>query len=240
MSRMNGKLPLIPLEENTSYKPESFFSTFFKEHENDLAGCGPIQSYPSNGKIFNENDPAEVIYLIERGFIKLSQIEPDGKEIIVGLRGRYWLLGAPAVFLGIPYTYTAKTLTPSHLRSITKRCFLHLLKTEEAFSWEIYRHLSQSIHNSLRSVAELSSMSAIERLRIFLRQLVVELCPEKVEMHDHYQVPVKHHEVAEIIGISPEHLSRLVKQLQMRNILASTKGLLTIQDVSRLFSSSIS
>jgi DNA-binding IscR family transcriptional regulator len=64
----------------------------------------------------------------------------------------------------------------------------------------------------------------------------VELCPEKVEMRDHYKVPVKHHEVAEIIGISAEHLSRLVKQLQMQNILVSTKGRLTIQDVSRLFS----
>jgi CRP-like cAMP-binding protein len=235
MSRMNGKLPLISLEE-CSYKPESFFSTFFKEHENDLAGCGPIQSYPSSAEIFNENDPAEVIYLIERGFMKLSQIEPDGKEIIVGLRGRYWLLGAPAVFLSIPYTYTAKTLTPSRLRSITKRCFLHLLKTEVAFSWEIYRQLSQSIYDSLRSVAALSSMSATERLRIFLCQLVVELCPEKVEMRDHYKVPVKHHEVAEIIGISAEHLSRLVKQLQMQKILVRTKGRLTIQDVSRLFS----
>lgn len=234
---MNGKLPLISLEQNTSYKPQSFFSTFFKEHENDLAGCGPVQSYPSNAEIFNENDTAEVIYLIERGFIKLSRLEPDGREIIVGLRGRYWLLGAPAVFLRIPYTYTARTLTPSRLRSITTRCFLHLLKTEVAFSWEIYRQLSQSVHDSLKSVAELTSMSATERLRIFLCQVVMELCPEKVGMHDHYKVPVKHHEVAEIIGISPEHLSRLVKQLQMQNILVGTKGRLTIQDVSRLFSS---
>jgi DNA-binding IscR family transcriptional regulator len=43
-------------------------------------------------------------------------------------------------------------------------------------------------------------------------------------------------ELAEIVGISPEHLSRVVKKMQQEGVLKSTKGMLTIMDASRLIS----
>jgi len=214
--------------------PGSLFSTFFKERENDLVGCGPIQSLATATEIFREDEPAELVYLIERGIVKLGQIGLDGKEIIVGLRSRYWLLGSPAVFLGVPYTFAATTLTPCRLRPITAKCFFHLLKTSEIFSWETYRQLSQSIHSGLNTIVEVSHMSAEGRLVNFLCQLVAEICPEKTQTRNSFHVPLKHHELADIVGVSSEHLCRLVKKIEREGVIISTKGMLTIQDVSKL------
>ena len=232
---MSGELPLIHVTPLNHTKANDFFSIFFKEHENEIPGCGSVMSYPSATEIFREDTPADVLYLIERGIVKLSQIGRDGKETIVGLRGRYWLLAAPAFFLGIPYTFAATTLTPCQLRAITGKCFSHLTRTDETFSWEVYRHLSQSIYDSLGKVVEVSRMLAEERLKTFLMQLIAELCPEKVEAHNHYQVPLKQRELADIIGVSPEHLCRLEKKLNQEGFIISTKGILTIRDVSKLF-----
>jgi CRP-like cAMP-binding protein len=235
---MNGKLPLplFPVTESNHSTPEVFFSNFFKKRETDLVGCGPIQLYPSATEIFHEDAPGEVLYLIERGLVKLSRIGPNGSDMIVGLRSRYWLLAAPDAVLKIPYSFTATTLTPCHLRSITARCFFHLLKTDEVFSWEMYRQLSQLIITNLNKVVEVSRMSASERMRNFLCQLIAELSPEKAQTHNQFQVPLKHHELAEIIGVSSEYLSRLVKNMEKQGFIVCTKGMLTIQDVSSLSS----
>ena len=232
---MKHKLPLFPIPETEKCQPNDFFCTFFKEHENDLAGCGPLQPYPSGTEIFREDALAEVVYLIERGIVKLNLIKLNGKETIVGLRTRYWLLAAPSVFLGIPYSFTATTVTPCHLRPITAKCFFNVLETNEAFSREMYRLLSQEIFSNLRKIEEVSSMSANERIRRFLHQLITELSPEKLQTHNHYQIPLKHRELAEIVGVSSEHLCRVVKELERQGVLISTKGMLTIRDVSGLF-----
>jgi len=232
---MRYKLPLFQIPEMENFNPNDFFCPFFKEREDDLAGCGPLQSYPSGTEIYREDAVAEVVYLIERGIIKLSRIDLNGKEIIVGLRSRYWLLAAPAVFLGMPYLYTATTVTPCHLRPITAKCFFHVLKTNEAVSREMYRLLSQEVISKLRKVEEVSCMSANERMRQFLRQLVAELSPEKSQAHDHFQIPLKQYELAQIVGVSPEHLCRVVKDLEQEGVVIGTKGMLTIRDVSRQF-----
>jgi len=232
---MRHKLPLfqIPAKENS--KPSGFLNTFFKKHEDDLAGCGPLQPYPSGTEIYSEGTLAEVIYFIERGIVKLSRLELNGKERIVSLRSRYWLLAAPSVILGTPYSYTATTVTPCYLRPITANCFFQVLKTNEAFSQEIYRLLSQEVLSNLRKVEEVSYMPANERMRQFLRELITELSPEKTQTHTNFQVQLKHHELAEIVGISPEHLCRVTKELERQGVLISTKGILTIIDVSKLF-----
>jgi len=233
---MNCKLPFVPVIEGNHSMPEAFFSTFLKKRENDLVGCGPIQPYPSATEIFHEDATAEVVYLIERGFVKLSRIGPDGNEIIIGLRRRYWLLAAPAIILGIPHSCSATTLISCHLRPITARCFLHLLNTDKDFSWEMHRHLSQSTLTDFNKVIEVSSMSAYERMRNFICQLIAELSPEKIQAHDHFEVQLKHYELAAIIGISPEHLSRLVKRMEKQGIITSAKGIITVQDVTKFSS----
>jgi CRP-like cAMP-binding protein len=233
---MRGKLPLFQITEGETSDPNEFFTAFFNEHENDLVGCGPVQTYPSCTEIFHEDSPANVVYVIERGLVKLSCSELNGRQTIVGIRGRYWLLAAPPVFLGIQNVFTGTTLTPCHLRAVTAKCFLHLLKTNEAFSWEMYRQLSQEIFNNFKKVVEVSSMSANERLRYFLFQLITELTPEESQIQNHFEVPLKHQELAEIIGVSSEHLCRIVKRMEQEGVLRSTKGMLMIKDMSRLIS----
>ena len=235
---MKGQLPLFQIPQVNNVKNNEFFSTFFAERENDVVGCGPVQAYSSRMEIFYEDNIAKVVYLIERGIVMLSRLEPDGRRRIVGIRGRYWLLAAPPVFLGIPYQFTGTTVTPCHLRPITAKCFLHLLKTNESFSWEMHRLFSQEILRNLQKVV-VTSMSADDRLRHFLCRLITEMTPEESKIQNHFEVPLKHKELAEIVGVSPEHLSRVLKKMQQKGVLRSTKGMLTIMDASRLISVSL-
>jgi CRP/FNR family cyclic AMP-dependent transcriptional regulator len=222
-----------PDSESDPATPRAFFSSFFKEHETDLVGCGPVEPHPAATEIFHEDARADIVYLIERGLVKLSRTSPEGDETVIGLRGRYWFLGTPAVLLGIPYSITALTLTPSLLRAISAECLLRLLKTDGAFSWEMHRHLSQLLLLDSRKVVE-SRLSAEERLGKLLSLMVAELAYDKIRAQGPFQVPLTHHELAAIIGLSSEYLCRLVNKIEKRGFLIVTDGMLTIKDVSKL------
>ena len=72
MSPLNGKFALFHVTAGST-KPDDFFLHFFKEHESELIGCGPVQHYPPAAELFHGNAPVEVVYLIERGIVKLSK-----------------------------------------------------------------------------------------------------------------------------------------------------------------------
>jgi CRP-like cAMP-binding protein len=232
---MKVQLPLFQVPQVNTLTSNEFFSEFFAERENDVVGCGPVQPYPSRTEIFHEDNLATVVYFIERGIVMLSRSEPDGRRRIVAIRGRNWILAAPPVFLGIPYEFTGTTVTPCNLRPITAKCFLQLLKTNETFAWEMHRLFSLEILKNLKKVV-VTSMSAEERLRYFLRRLMAEITPEESKTENHFIVPLKHMELAEIVGISSEHLSRIVKKMNREGVLRSTKGMITVTDASRLIS----
>ncbi len=218
---MKVQLPFFQMPQGSNMPSAEFFSKFFAERENDLVGCGPVQPYPSRTEIFHEDNLATVVYFIERGIVMLSRLEPDGRRRIVAIRGRNWILAVPPVFLGIPYEFTGTTVTPCHLRPITTKCFFHLLKTNETFAWEMHRLFSREILKNLKKVL-VTSMSAEERLRYFLRRLMAEMTPEESKIQNHFVVPLKHMELAEIVGISPEHLSRITKKMHREGVLQST------------------
>jgi len=70
-----------PLKGKTTlpFKPEEFLAK---------VGLGRTQSdYTKRRVIFSQGDPADALYYIQRGKVKLSVVSPHGKEAVVGILG---------------------------------------------------------------------------------------------------------------------------------------------------------
>jgi CRP-like cAMP-binding protein len=67
-----------------------------------------------------------------------------------------------------------------------------------------------------------------------LSQLISNLGLKAGEIKIQLQLPLKHWELAELIAVTPEHLSRLLKKMQLEGIVQRDKGWIRIPDVRRL------
>jgi CRP-like cAMP-binding protein len=226
---MKNKLSVSPGTDKKNFQQDDFFCSFFKEHENHLYGCDPVQPYPANTQIFQQDTPANAVYLVERGLVKLSRVELS-RQIIVGLRSRHWLLGAPAVLIEKSYSFSATTLTLCYLRTISAKGFLHLAKTDAQFSYQLQQMLSQEIYNHLIKVITLGCLPAIDRLERFFCELIQEHEPTDLQRQIEIQVPLKNQEIAEMIAVTPEHLCRLLKGMAQKTGVKLSKGVLTIMN----------
>jgi CRP-like cAMP-binding protein len=210
--------------EETYPWAESLYESFLSEPYGSAYGWGPTQTYPAHVEIFKQGTPSSAVYFIEKGSVKLTWMDEEGHEVIAGLRHRHWIVGAPAVLLRKAYSFTVTTLTPCVLRCISAQDFLHLVETNGEFSQHLIRLLSQAIFNHGRSLVMMGCTSAKERLKDLLCKFIPDKNQE-VELHDlKIHLPLKNKELAEILAVTPEHLSRLLKELEREKLIRREKG----------------
>lgn len=212
----------------------SFFSSFFDDPKKCSESGSYVHSYPAQTEIYQQGASAETVYLIEGGIVKLTRLLPNGRELIAGLCRKPRLIGSPDVILEQPYSYTATTLVRSSLLFIPAEAFLHLAKTDGQFSCQVNRILSQEIFDDRRRLEAISCMPARDRLELLLRELLLEQEADELHRSGEILVPLKHHELAEIIAVTPEHLCRLLKELEEERVIKRSKGMLIVTDFTGL------
>jgi len=200
---------------------------------------GQVKTFPSQSVIFKQDTSANAVYLIEHGYVKLVRVAPNGKQVIIGIRRRHWLLGAPAVFLDKVYSFSAITLVPISVTCILAKDFIDLVRNNEQFSWQIHRQLSQEIFNQMKKVEIMSCMSAQDRLKRFLCDLIDEQKSVGANLTG-FSLPLNNQELAQLIAISPEHLCRVLKGMEQNGLIKRDKGMLLIPDPAELLNTSAS
>jgi CRP/FNR family transcriptional regulator len=149
----------------------------------------------------------------------LVRLQPSGEEAIVGLRSAGWFLGAAAVVTERPYAVTASTVTPCAIARIRAAPFRQVLKSNGATSWRVHRMHSEEIYAELARAADDRSLSAGERLQRFLKQFLPTLGVTKNSPSVGVQVPLRHWEIAHVIGVTPQYLCQLFQKLELDGVI---------------------
>jgi len=194
---------------------------------------GIVQTYPAQAVIFHQGTQPHAVYLIEHGLVKLVRVMANGHTMIVGVRRRHWLIGAPSVLLSQLYSFTAITLVSSSLRCIQAKDFLDLAKTNAEFSWYLHRLLAQHIFKQMKIVEAMKCLSAKDRMKCFLRDMIDDQNLAGSELSN-FSLPLTNKELAQLLAITPEHLCRVLKEMKQQGILRCAKGVLTVTDPTSL------
>lgn len=192
-----------------------------------------IAVYPRAAELFRQGFPARGIYCIHSGLVKLVNLTSDGKELIVGLRSSGWILGAPAVIIQKPHQVTAVTLTHCHLHYCPGVDFLRFAKFNVEFSKHLLHLYSSEVYDQERHVVMLGTLTATQRLE----QLISQMISSRAQKEMRLKWPLKLEEIAQLIAVQPEYLSRLLKRMEKEGIIQRKKGGIVVSDPQRLFNS---
>jgi CRP-like cAMP-binding protein len=199
-----------------------------------VSSLAPAQEYPAGIELFKQEVPARDVYLIESGLIKLMAVEQNDREILVGLRSPGWIVGSASVILNKKYAFSATTLTGCRLRRVTAEAFLRLLRNDQEFAWFFQQMQSHELHEQLTQLVEFGCLSARDKLEHLLSRMISALVPKGPERKVRLKLPLKHRELAELLSITPEHLSRVLREMQQEGLVFKEKGWICIADVRML------
>jgi CRP-like cAMP-binding protein len=93
------------------------------------------------------------------------------------------------------------------------------------------------MHEQITRIGQLNCLSARHRLEQLLWDFASALTLDNTKQEVRIEIPLKHLEMAQLIGVSPEHLCRMLKQLEEVNIINRKKGWVILNDTEKLWHS---
>jgi CRP-like cAMP-binding protein len=199
-----------------------------------LTALGHSYLYPAGVELFPQEVQLADVFALERGMVKLMRIDASGRELLLGLRLPGSLIGAFTAISRQATPVAAITLCRCRLRRIAIRDLQEALKMAPELSWQLQELHCREIHEQMSHIARLLDMSPRQRLESLLVDLVrvSELTEGRSSIR--LDLPLKQGELARLIGITPEHLSRILSQMKRDGVLDRAKGWVIVRGLAGL------
>lgn len=188
------------------------------------------KTYNNDDRIISHGDTAGSLWLVLKGWIKLTRQTPDGKESIIGLCTEGDVFGEAALFPHANYPYTAEVVGSSaELAAIPAATIRTLVAQEPSLSARVMALLNERTSQAELKLEHMTTMSAAQRLGCFL----LRLCHMQAHGSKTLQIPVEKHVLASYLGMKPETFSRSQQQLKPLGIAVSGQDI-SISDINAL------
>lgn len=208
--------------------------THYSAHRRWSAESVPSQEFPASTTLFLQGSTPNEVFYIERGLVKLIRMSENGQELAIGLPSQGSLIGAASLIVGEPYPFTAITVTSCALRRIPSDLFIRLARTDEQFCWYLHEVHSLEVHRQAGQLAALRYLSARQRFERLLLRFLSSMPVHERKTSMKIRLPLKRWEIAQLIGVRPEHLSRVLQRLKQEGVLRDEDGCMIVSDVHKL------
>lgn len=121
---------------------------------------------------FREDEPATLVYLLTRGRLKLTQLTPDGRQVILRLLEPGEMFGGVALFSKATYPVTAEAVEPCELLAWDGRSMQRLMEARPKIAMNVIEHLAELVQALQERVREL----ATERVEQRIARALLRLC----------------------------------------------------------------
>jgi CRP-like cAMP-binding protein len=181
--------------------------------------------WPAGGYLFRQGDAPEQVYLLEEGFVKIVSVQEDGRESLIDLKPAGTMLGITAVMGRRAHRVSAMTGSKCVLRWCSSRVFNSALQEQPGRLRQVLETVCDDAEMLTDRVISLSLKSSKQRL---LREIQNEAQDARRDTRS-IRDRLKHVELASLIAVTPEHLSRILKEMSAEGMIHRQERRITMR-----------
>jgi CRP/FNR family cyclic AMP-dependent transcriptional regulator len=167
--------------------------------------------------VFAEGDPAETLYFLSAGLVKLYHRSPDGKEVIFHVVSAGEIFGEEAIEDDARRDCSAEVLQDAICSPIPRAAFLEFADNHPGFWHAFGRALINRERGLCRKVEMLCLREVESRILFYLRDLAGRLRAAGQEAD--FEIPLSQSELANLIGATRETTSTTLNSLARKGQL---------------------
>jgi CRP-like cAMP-binding protein len=167
---------------------------------------------------FHEGDEAEEFFVLTSGRAKLTQLTPEGHQVVLRIVGAGEAFGAAGAFGDPTYPVSAATVEPAAALAWTSGAMRHLLETEPRLTLNAVQFVAGRLHDLQRRYRQLMTERVERRVARALLRLVHE-AGRGVDAGVEIDFPVSRQDIAEMTGTTLYTVSRLLSAWEERGIV---------------------
>jgi CRP/FNR family transcriptional regulator len=170
--------------------------------------------------IFVESEPAEDVFNVTDGAVKIYKMLPDGRRQITGFL-------FPGDFLGLvfneTYAYSAESLMPTTLCRFPRHRLESLLNELPKLEQRLLGAVSHELAAAQDQMVLLGRKSARERLASFL--LILSNAAKRHGQPDNsILIPMSRADIGDYLGLTIETVSRTMTQFKLQGLIGLLDG----------------
>lgn len=188
----------------------------------------------ANGEmLYARRDPAEALYGLIRGRIRLSNVAPDGREVLMALFEPGDWIGELSLFDGLPRTHDAMAMGEAEVFVLPRAKLLSLLDAEP----RLYRHLAARLARQLRLALSYIDDAVFLPLSLRLAKRLLQLA--RVYGQDTGQgllldLHLPQEDLGRMLGASRQSVSKELRQWERQGLITLDYGRIVIRDLPAL------
>ncbi|MGH6813531.1 MAG: Crp/Fnr family transcriptional regulator, partial [Methylocella sp.] len=186
----------MAIKRQPSFDPKSFLAKVGEGRS--------IGEYRTDEIVFAQGDPADAVFYIEKGKVKVTVVSEQGKEAVVAMLGTNDFFGEGCLAGQAQRIATVAAMMDSVIVRLEKAAIVRVIHREPAFSWMFIAHL---LGRAIRVEADLvdqlfnSSEKRLARLLLLLANFGKEGKPEPIA------AKISQETLADMIGTTRSRVS---------------------------------
>jgi CRP-like cAMP-binding protein len=183
------------------------FSHLTHKQLKSLSEISIIRTYDAGEIIFYEGDESRYFHILLKGEVSIFKTSAASESILIHRFHAPSLIAEVATLKQIPFPASAECVTSAEILKIERKPFLKLFHEDAGLSIALISSLTKKIAALELSLKRHSAPNAMAKVARLIR-----------DEHDVFRSH-KGIEIAQMLGITPETLSRMIKKLKIEGII---------------------
>jgi len=195
-------------KEKLPFDPEVFLSK--------VNGGHSISNYQPSQIVFSQGDPAESVFYIQTGKVKVTVLSEQGKEAVVALLGAGDFVGEGCLAGQTRRLATVSAMTECVIARIVKNDIIRVIHEEPAFAELFIAHLlarNLRVEEDLTDQLFNSSEKRLARVLLLLANFGKESPPEPI------LAKISQETLAEMIGTTRSRVSHFMNKFRQLGLI---------------------
>jgi CRP/FNR family transcriptional regulator len=188
------------------------FSKMSEKHLKDLERISTFKDYNTDEIVFYEGDKPGTLYILTEGVLRLYKTDPKGNELYIHQFTPIGLVGELACFENVNYPATARFITKGQLLKIDYK------KLEKNFfqNPEVCMEIIKSLTKKVKILSNVIHKEMILTSEAKVAKIIIE--------HAELFETLKNTQIASILNITPETLSRILTRFKKTDLISVEKN----------------
>jgi CRP-like cAMP-binding protein len=184
-------------------------------------------------EIIQTGEPCNTIFRLESGWVGRTRVLDDGRRSIITIFLPGDLFGVKSLFL-TEKPDSIHSLGDAIVQTISHQRLRELFESEPSVALRIAFQLGEDERRLHNYIIGLGRASAAERIAAMLLDLHGRLGRAGPIENGAYPCPITQQELADLVGLTPVHVNRVLRRLQNDGLAAMSRGIVKINDIEAL------
>ncbi len=192
-----------------------------------------VRQTTKKGEVVTHADCADILYYIEKGRVRTSVFNDDGKEKIILIVEEGNLINVIPVVDNLPHYLVVTALTDCSLYQIKRSVFLRMVENDRGISMKLIHDITRKLRVMITHVEDMTFMTSGARIAKCLYQLAQDYGQP---MTDGIRLDIRftHYEMAIFAGTCRVTASNTLEALIKEGVLRKVSGYYIVTNMNGL------